>query len=144
MLLTIHFLYPVVDVSAQTTRAPDGHGGECTVTVLRPNTLTNDGGALLNPSTNVRFNCSCDASDGSARFTQWYGTDVIRLGTSTTNNVYQIAQNRDSVLVIQTFTESNAGTYVCGGNYPDNPPNPRGNITLTICKLIINTINYFT
>ena len=144
MLLTIHILYPVIDVSAQTTHAPDGRGGECTITVWRPNTLTNDGGALLNPTTDVRFNCSCDTGTNTARNTQWYGTDVIRLETSDTNNVYQILQNSDSVLVIQTFTESNAGTYVCAGNFPDNPPNPRGSITLTICKLIINTINYFT
>ena len=143
MLLSMHFLYPVVDVSAQTTRSPDGRGGECTITVLRhTSTLTNAGGTLLSGTTNVRFNCSCDTNDGASRNTQWYDTDVRRLETSTTNNVYQITQNSDSVLVIQTFTVSNAGTYTCGGNYLDNPPNPRGSITLTICKLIISTMNY--
>ena len=133
MLLTIHLLYPVVDVSTQ-----DGDGGECNVTVRNPNTLTPAGGALPNGITDVRFHCSCDRDDGTLRNTRWYDPSGTKLGTSSTNNIpYHILQNgnTEAVLVIPTFTESYAGIYTCGGNFASNPPPPTATINLTICKL---------
>ena len=139
MLLTIHFLYTVVDVLAQ-----HDSGGECTVTVVRPNTLTNTGGVLPSGTSDVRFQCSCTRSDDSARATRWYGTSGVRLGTSSTNNAPYFIQNTNTnaTLVIPTFTMSYAGVYTCGGNFASNPLPPTGTVNLTICKLIISTISY--
>ena len=141
MLLTIHFLYTAVDVSAQ-----HDSGGECTVTVVRPNTLTTTGGTLPNGTTDVRFHCTCTHSDGNtARPTRWYGTNGARLGTSSTNNVPYLIRNNNTnaTLVIPTFTKSYAGTYTCGGNFVRDPLPPTATVNLTVCKLIISTINYF-
>ena len=133
MLLSTHFLYTVVDVSAQD------RGGECNVTVVRPNTLTYAGGALLSGTIDVRFNCVCTRSDGSLRNTRWYDTDGIRLQISVTIVPYHIIQSdRTATLVIPIFNMSYAGTYTCGGNFlsiSDNFP-PIASITLNICKLI--------
>ena len=49
MVINIHFLHPVVDVSTQN----------CTVTPLNPTTLTATGGALVSGTMNVRIQCVC-------------------------------------------------------------------------------------
>ena len=141
ILITIHFVYLVVDVSAQYDST-----GTCNLTVVRPNTLTNAGGALPSGTEDVRFHCSCSRNNGStARNTRWFDTNMNRLSTTVTNAPYHILQSSgtEATLIIPTFTESYAGTYTCGGNFVSNPQPPTANVTLTICKLIINTINYF-
>ena len=140
MLLTIHFLYTVVDVSAQYDST-----GTCTVTVVRPNTLTATGGTLLNGTTDVRIHCRCDHNDGTARNTRWYGASGTRLVNSSCIAPYHILLdgNTKAVLVIPKFTESYTGTYTCGGNFEHDPLPPTATVNLTICKLIISTISYF-
>ena len=120
-------------------------GGLCTVTVVRPNTLTTTGGALPSGTSDVRFHCTCTFTDGSARPTRWYGTNGARLGTSITNNGSYLIQNTNTnaTLVISTFTELYAGIYTCGGNYQRDPLPPTANVYLTICKLTISIISYF-
>ena len=139
MLLMIHFLYTVVDVSAQ-----HDSGGDCTVTVVRPSTLTNTGGVLPSGSSDVRFQCSCTRSDDSARPTRWYGTSGAVLRTSSTNNAPYLIQNTNTnaTLVIPTFTMSYAGIYTCGGNFASDPLPPTATVNLTISKLIISAISY--
>ena len=138
MLLTIYFLYAAVDVSAQFHDS----GGVCTVTVVRPNTLTTTGGALPSGTTDVRFHCTCTRTDGSARPTRWYGTSEERLGTSTNVPHLILNTNTNATLVIPTLTESNAGTYTCGGNFARDPLPPIATVNLTICKLIISIISF--
>ena len=57
VLTTIHFLHPVVDVSAQS----------CTITPLNPTTLTATGGAVVSGTINVRIQCTCTVT-GTGNF----------------------------------------------------------------------------
>ena len=66
VLTTIHFLHPVVDISAQS----------CTITPLNPPTLTDTGGALVSETTDVRIQCVCTGSSGPVR---WYDINTIFL-----------------------------------------------------------------
>ena len=141
MVITINFLYPVVDVSAQS----------CTITPLNPTTLTATGGVLVSGTTNVRIQCVCTVT-GDQRV-RWYdiNTNFIN-GQSNPNYVvgspYYIRNNpnggdNDVTLVIPTFNDSYDGTYNCGirvSSYEFTSPSAA--VTLTIGELMINTVSY--
>ena len=152
LLLVIHFLHLVVDVSAQS----------CTITPLNPTTLTATGGGLPGGTMNVRIRCSCTESDGmavdvvrwydpagirlmSARNTEQFNGDVphfTRVGGDLGDNI----DNSNNILVIPTFTDSYDGRYTCGrdaANHTAALIGPNANVTLTIdSELMINTITY--
>ena len=134
----------MVDVSAQA---------QCTITLIRPNTLTNTGGALSSGTTDVRFHCKCVDNGGGDILTRWFDTNQIRLNTLANTNPgspYFIlngsnpAGNTEATLVIPTFNSTYAGTYTCGRNLASNPADmpPTATITLNICELIISAISY--
>ena len=124
----------MVDVSAQD---------QCIVTQRSSYTLTATGGALANGTTDVRFHCRCQLDGGISLNARWFYPIGTRLNTleNTAANIfsYFVIENggREAVLVIPTFTESSAGTYMCARNNPPTPPPPNANVTLTICKLVI-------
>ena len=131
----------MVDVSAQA---------QCTITLIRPNTLNNTGGALSSGSTDVRFHCKCVEDGGGDIQTRWFDPTQTRLNTLANTNPgipYFIlnGSNTEATLVIPTFSSTYAGTYTCGRNLASNPADtpPTATITLNICKLIILIISYF-
>ena len=140
MVIAIHFLHPVVDVSAQ-----------CTVTPLNPTTLTATGGALYNGTTDVRIQCVCTGSfSGNVR---WYDINANFLVQSThpteymAGSPYFIPNHPNGAtnvsLVIPTFNDSYDGTYTCG-IYVSNTEfiSPSATVNLTIGELMINTVSY--
>ena len=141
VLTTIHFLHPVVDVSAQS----------CTVTPLNPTTLTAAGGALVSGTTDVRIQCVCTVTDGQR--VRWYnisGNFVVGKGNSeyVAGFPYYIrtvvnGMDNNGTLVIPTFTDSFDGTYHCGIRVNDTAfTSPYAAFTLTIGELMINTVSY--
>ena len=125
--------------------------GKCIVTPLNPTTLTTSGGALLNGTTNVRIRCNCTDGGGTVLNARWYDPDGTRL-VSDQNGAFNAAVphfefvtgvHRNIILVIPTFTASNAGTYTCARNVPSLPP-PTATVELTICKLMITkSVNFY-
>ena len=141
VLTTIHFLHPVVDVSAQS----------CTITPLNPTTLTATGGALVNGTTDVRIQCVCTVTDNDQRV-RWYDSNtqfLTQFGRvdHVAGTPYYIPNNPNSntnvTLVIPTFTDSYDGTYNCGIRVTDTQfTSPSAAVTLTIGELMINTVSY--
>ena len=141
MVISIHFLHPVVDVSAQDS---------CTITPINPTTLTATGGGLVSGTTDVRIQCVCTGSSGVVR---WYdiNTNFVR-GSTNPNYVdgtpHFIRNNPNGgdnnvTLIIPTFTDSYDGTYNCGIRDTDTSFNdPSAAVTLTIGELMINTVSY--
>ena len=136
MVITIHFLYLVVDVSAQN----------CTIIPLSPITLINTGGTLVNGTMDVRIQCVCTGSSGVVR---WFDPSVtIIIGQGHVNYVvgspYYVRNSAaDALLVIPTFTDSYDGTYNCGIRVADTEfTSPSAAVTLTIGELMINTVSY--
>ena len=130
----IHFLHPVVDVSAQAS---------CTITPISPTTLTAAGGVLPNGTENVMIQCNCSDDDGSViTNVRWYGPDGIipRIGTSDfiAGAPYHTRasgdrDNRNITLVIPTFSDSYDGNYICGrrgNNYDKLPRRPTTTVKL--------------
>ena len=111
----MHFLHPVVDVSAQ---------GSCTITPLNPTTLTATGGALPNGTMNVMIQCNCTNDDGTVvSLVRWYDPDGTRLFSKESNrfdasapHFTRVNDGSDThvILVIPTFNDSYDGTYTCG------------------------------
>ena len=141
VLTTIHFLHPVVDVSAQS----------CTITPLNPTTLTATGGALVSGTADVRIQCVCPVTDNNQRV-RWYDIsgDFVNRDTHmtyVTGTPYYIPNSpngaTDVTLVIPTFTDSYDGTYNCGIRVTNTEfTSPSAAITLTIGELMINTVSY--
>ena len=133
----MHFLHPVVDVSAQS----------CTITPLNPTTLTATGGALPNGTMNVMIQCVCTATDFLT--VRWYdinGNIVVEEYNQhyVAGSPYLLAiSDKNVTLVIPTFNNSYDGTYHCGNYVNDtNFTSPSAAVTLTISKLMINTVSY--
>ena len=140
VLTTIHFLHPVVDVSAQS----------CTITPLNPTTLTATGGALVSGTVNVTIQCVCTVTGDDQRV-RWYDINtqfLVRFGRSghVAGSPYYMPNadpNTDVTLVIPTFTDSYDGTYNCGIRVSDTEfTSPSVAVTLTIGELMINTVSY--
>ena len=136
VLTTIHFLHPVVDVSAQS----------CTITPLNPTTLTATGGALVSGTTDVRIQCVCIVSTGSVR---WYDINTMFVNRDThedyvAGSPYYMLNSRTNVtLVIPIFNDSYDGTYNCGIRVSNTEFNdPSAAVTLTIGELMIITVSY--
>ena len=132
----------MVNVSAQ-------NGGQCIITPLSPATLTTSGGGIVSGTTNVRIQCNCTDGGDVVLNTRWYGPDGTKL-VSDTNDAFDATVPhfefvtgvpRNIILVIPTFTASEAGTYTCGRNFASlddiNLP-PTATTDLTICKFIIS------
>ena len=139
MVITIRFLHPVVDVSAQSS---------CTVTPLNPATLTATGGVLVNGIMDVRIQCVCTVTiDQRVR---WYDPKVTfivgqRHSHHMAGSPYIIRDNINNItLVIPIFNDSYDGTYYCGIRVNDNQfTSPSAAVTLTITsELMINTVSY--
>ena len=133
-LTIVHFLHPVVDVSAQS----------CTVTPQNPTTLTAAGGALPNGTMNVMIQCNCTNDYGTVvGVVRWYDPDGTRLVADTN---YQFdantphftrvdGSNTHVILVIPTFTDYYDGTYKCGNRQGESdglPGSPNVDVILTI------------
>ena len=143
VLTTIHFLHPVVDVSAQS----------CTITPLNPTTLTATGGAVVSGTTDVRIQCTCYVTN-SNRNLRWYdvNTNFLVQKTHPTKYVYgspyfilgaTISNVQNVTLVIPTFNDPYDGTYICGIRINDTAfTSPSAAVTLTIGELMINTVSY--
>ena len=137
---TIHFLHPVVDVSAQS----------CTITPLNPTTLTATGGAVVSWTKDVRIQCVCTVT-GDQRV-RWFDINTEFLVQSNhrnyvTGSPYYTPNptnpNTDVTLVIPTFTDSYNGTYNCGIRVSNTEfKSPSAAVTLTIGELMINTVSY--
>ena len=121
---------------------------------MSPSTLTATGGALPSGTMNVVIQCNCTDS-GSPLNIRWYNPDGDRL-IGQTNAAYVAGTpyiafpngERNTQLVIPSFTQSNVGTYTCGRIAADRAElmtltSPTADVVLTICKLMINTISYF-
>ena len=127
----------MVDVSAQS----------CTITPLNPTTLTATGGALVNGTTDVRIQCVCTGNfNGNVR---WYDINtefVIQSSHSRyvdSSPYFVLSTARDVTLVIPTFNDSYDGTYNCGIRVSSTQfTSPSAAVTLTIGKLMINTVSY--
>ena len=139
VLTTIHFLHPVVDVSAQScTITPQNH----------TNDLTADGGALVSGTTNVRIQCVCTGTNDN-QLVRWYDINTNFLTRSVNpdyvdGSPYYILNSRTNVtLVIPTFNDSYDGTYNCGIRVSDTEfTSPSAAVTLTIGELMINIVSY--
>ena len=142
VLTTIHFLHPVVDVSAQG----------CTITPLNPTTLTATGGALVSGTTDVRIQCVCTLYNVNQRV-RWYdinGNFVVGSNHCTyihgsPYNIRTVVNGMDNnaTLVIPTFNGAYDGTYNCGIRVNDTEfTSPSAAVTLTIGELMINTVSY--
>ena len=138
ILTTIHFLQPVVDVSAQS----------CTITPLDPTTLTATGGALVSGTTDVRIQCVCLVTNDAQRV-RWYdisGNFLIRythMDYVADSPTYILNTQTNVTLVILTFNDSYDGTYNCGIRVSDTEfTSPSAAVTLTIGELMINTVSY--
>ena len=141
VLTTIHFLHPVVDVSAQS----------CTITPVNPTTLTATGGALINGTTDVRIQCVCEGTNTN-QFVRWYdiNTNFLNRGNHpdyVAGSPYYIrsttSPDTEATLVIPTFNDSYDGTYNCGIRVSNTEfTSPSAAVTLTIGELIINTVSY--
>ena len=141
VLTTIHFLHPVVVVSAQS----------CTITPLNPTTLTAAGGALVSGTTDVRIQCVCTVTNDAQRV-RWFDINTQFLMRSShdayvAGSPYFIPNatnpRRDITLVIPIFSDSYDGTYNCGIRVTDTEfTSPSAAVTLTIGELMINTVSY--
>ena len=108
------FIHLVVDVSAQ---------GGCTVTPIKPTTLTAAGGVLASGTVNVMIKCNCTDDNGTVVDpVRWYDPDGTRLlvnahGDYVAGTPYYKREpdNANIALVIPTFNDSYVGTYTCGG-----------------------------
>ena len=140
MVITIHFLHSVVDVSAQS----------CTVTALNPTTLTATGGALVSGTVNVMIQCVCPVT-GDQRV-RWYDINTnFVMGLVNPNYVdgspyfirnYPYGAANNVTLVIPTFNDSYDGTYNCGIRVNDTEfTSPSAAVNLTIGELMINTVS---
>ena len=129
-----HFLYPVVDVSAQAS---------CTITPISPTTLTAAGGVLPNGTENVMIRCNCSEDDGGViTSVRWYKPDGIIVPRIGTNRFITGAphftrpsgdsDNRNVTLVIPTFSDSYDGNYTCGRRSSRNLVPPMTTVSLTI------------
>ena len=142
VLTTIHFLHPVVDVSAQ---------GNCTITPLNPTTLTATGGALVSGTTDVRIQCVCSVTNND-QHVRWFDINTeflirpIHPDYVTGSPYWEFgATNRHAnvTLVIPTFNDSYDGTYNCGVRVNNTAFTlPSAAVTLTIGELMINTVSY--
>ena len=134
----------MIDVSAQG----------CNVTPLNPSTLTATVGAIVYVTMNVRVQCSCTESGGTAVNTvRWYNPDGTRV-VSAQNTVkfnpdalhftrVNTNSDRNVIFVILTFNNSFNGRYTCGRNVADHLDltTPTADITLTvIIESMINKI----
>ena len=130
----IHFLHPVVDVSAQ---------GSCTVIPINSTTLTATGGILPIGTENVMIQCNnCIDDDGRVLTNlRWYDPDgnkpprlVISNYIPGAPHQIRVNGNRSNIiLVIPTFNDSYDGNYTCGRNvFGDLPGPPTATISLTI------------
>ena len=135
MIITIHFLHPVVDVSAQ---------GNCTVTPLNPTTLAATGELLVSGTTDMRIQCVCTES-----VVRWYDPSVTIIVAQIHSNhmagsPYVIRDSFTNItLVIPTFNDSYDGTYNCGIRVTDTSfTSPSAAVNLTISELMINTVSY--
>ena len=141
MVITIHFLHPVVNVSAQN----------CTITPLNPTTLTAAGGALPIGTMNVRIQCVCPAT--GSQLVRWY--DINTEFITQSNHERYVAGfphfipndpngNTNVTLIIPTFNDSYDGRYHCGINLNRYSfTSPSAAVTLTITgELMINTVSY--
>ena len=142
MLTTMHFLYPVVDVSAQ---------GGCNITPINPTTLTTAGGALASGTENVMILCNCTYGNGTVvDIVRWYNPDGIQLfllssdsyipGTPHYTRLVDDS-NTNIILVIPTFNDSYDGTYTCGRRVSSTQVGtPNTAVTLTIVGELIKSI----
>ena len=143
----IHFLHPVVDVSAQSS---------CTVIPISPTTLTAAGGVLPNGTENVMMRCNCSEDDGTIITTvRWYdpegnrlnrvnpGDDNIPSTPYYTRSSDHHNNNRNVTLVIPTFNDSYDGDYICGRRISGNnsPQPPTATVSLTIGGKLFNIID---
>ena len=136
VLTAIHFLHPVVDVSAQS----------CTITPLNPTTLTATGGAVVSGTADVRIQCVCTGTRDPVR---WYDINGNFLNRVThedyvAGSPYYMLNSRTNVtLVIPAFNNSYDGTYNCGIRVSSTEfAEPSAAVTLTIGELMINTVSY--
>ena len=142
----IHFLHPVVDVSAQ---------GSCTVTPINPTTLTAAGGVLPIGTENVMIWCNCSDDYGTVFTTvRWHdpgGILVDRIGpgddipsTPYFTRPSDHNNNRNVILVIPTFSDSYDGNYTCGRRRSGRLVQPIVTVNLTISGELFNIIWYIT
>ena len=143
-MTTVHFLHPVVDVSAQDS---------CTVTPLNPITLTATGGALPIGAMNVMIQCNCTNDNGTVVDPiRWYDTAGTRLVSSDhiqfNANVPHFTRVDDgythAILVIPTLNDSYDGTYTCGKKVKKGlpPGQPNATVNLTIeSELTIDSVS---
>ena len=124
----MYFIYPVVDVSAQS----------CIITPINPSTLTATGGELASGTENVTINCNCTDDGGMVVVNvSWYDPDGNRLVLSGfvpgTPHIIRAGDNTNVELVIPTFTDSYDGIYTCGMRVDDvsvlGPPNATIDLT---------------
>ena len=141
----MYILHPAIDVSAQS----------CNVTPLNPTSLTATGGAIVSGTMNVRIQCSCTVSGGTAVNTvRWYDPNGTRLVSARNTAKFNpdvphftrvnIHSDRDVILVIPTFNDSYDGRYTCGRDANDRSAltPPTADVTLTIIsELMINRIS---
>ena len=142
VLTTIHFLHPVVDVSAQ---------GNCTITPLNPTTLTATGGAVVSGTVNVTIRCICSIIT-FGQFVRWYDINGNFLRRNNHMNYvagspYYIRSttnpDTEATLFIPTFNDSYDGTYNCGIRVTNTEfTEPSAAVTLTIGELMINTVSH--
>ena len=137
MIITIHFLCLVVDVSARN----------CTVTPLNPSALTATGGVLVSGTVNVTSQCACTVTGDQV--VRWYGSDGLIILQQQHDNYmpgspYVIRNSNSNVtLVIPTFNDSYDCTYNCGIRVTDTYfTSPSAAVTLTIGELMINAVSY--
>ena len=135
----------MIDVSAQS----------CNITPLNPTSLTTTGGAIVYGTMNVRIQCSCTQSDGTAVNTvRWYDINGAKLVSAQNTVQYNpdaphftrvnANSDRNVILVIPTFNDSYDGRYTCGRNVVDRSDltSPTADVTLTIIsELMINKIS---
>ena len=114
--------------------------------------MTTTGGAIANGTMNVRIQCSCIESNGTAvSRVRWYdpaGTRLVsaRSGafnpnvphfTRVNGDTGDTVDNSNIILVIPTFTDSYDGRYTCGRDAADRSAltPPTADVTLTISEL---------
>ena len=119
----------MVDVSAQ---------GGCTITPINPTTLTAAGGILDIGTVNVTIQCNCIYGNGTIiPNLRWYNPNGTKLRFNTHYRYvvgtpyYRRELERNFVLIIPIFSDSNNGIYTCGMRVKEYPPGaPNATITL--------------
>ena len=121
--------HSIVDVSAQSG---------CTITPINPTTLTAAGGVLAIGTENVTIQCNCTDDDGRViPYLRWYNPNGTKLQLNTHYRYvvgtpyYRRELERNFVLIIPTFSDSNNGIYTCGIKVKEYPPGvPNATISL--------------